>query len=149
MTQMGSADQPGMEWSPVLCRETAGRAPAASLPSPGTENARTDRGAVLICALCSTPITSTAERIEVDGGHEHFEVNPHGAAFRFGCFASAVNVVLAGPPQQAWTWFPGHAWQVAFCAGCGEHLGWRFQSETRGFHGLLLDTLVEAEQGQE
>jgi len=131
----------------VLFRETAERAPASTaLPTP--EDARIGHDAVLVCALCGTAITSSAERVAVGGAHEHFEVNPHGASFRFGCFGLAVNLLTIGPPQRAWTWFPGYAWQVIVCAGCAAHMGWRFQSETHRFHGLLLDALVEADHGE-
>jgi hypothetical protein len=129
----------------VLLRETTERATPTSLPSP--EDAGAGRGSVLACALCATPITSSADRVDVDGGHEHFEVNPHGAPFRFGCFASAVNLVPVGPPQHAWSWFPGYAWQVMACAGCGSHMGWLFLSDAHRFHGLLLDALIEGEPG--
>jgi hypothetical protein len=35
------------------------------------------------------------------------------------------------------TWFEGYAWQVASCAGCGTHLGWRFVSVCSASHALL------------
>jgi hypothetical protein len=128
----------------MLFREVAERAPATSQPAP--EDVRAGDASVLVCALCATPITTSADRIEVDGGHEHFEVNPHGVAFRFGCFASAANLVPVTPPERAWSWFPGYAWRVVACAGCGSHLGWLFLAETQRFHGLLLDALIEDER---
>jgi hypothetical protein len=102
-----------------------------------------DEPRVLACAVCEARVTSSAERIAVAGAHEHVEVNPHGYAFRIGCFAAAGNLVSVGPPERFWTWFPGYAWQVECCAGCGAQLGWVFRAAAHQFHGLILDRLVE------
>lgn len=129
---------------PILLRETTERAPTTSRPSPAGE--RTGRKVVLACAVCEVPITSTSERIEVEGHHEHFKVNPHGVSFRVGCFSSAGNLVVIGPPQRAWSWFAGYAWLIESCAGCGTHMGWLFQGDAHRFHGLLVDALIEQDE---
>lgn len=42
-----------------------------------------------------------------------------------------------------WTWFPGRAWRIALCRGCGVHLGWSFEKEAMPpFFGLVKDRLV-------
>ncbi|MEC7397534.1 MAG: hypothetical protein VX639_10340 [Pseudomonadota bacterium] len=38
------------------------------------------------------------------------------------------------------SWIDGHAWLIAFCEGCGIHLGWRFKGE-RVFFGLVKPKL--------
>ena len=90
-------------------------------------------------------ITSSAERIAVDGRHEHTFANPYGFVFRIGCFAAAVGVVAIGPVSGEFAWFAGHTWQIEQCARCGAHLGWLFRAAATGFHGLVLDSLVEIE----
>jgi hypothetical protein len=87
-------------------------------------------------------VTTPRAAIAVSGSHEHVFRNPEGLSFRIGCFASAAGCVAVGPRSSYWTWFPGHSWQVALCAGCRTQLGWRFSGE-RPFHGLILDRLVE------
>jgi hypothetical protein len=124
-------------------RESTARTPDLSVSSSTDD--RTDRPIVLVCVQCETAITSSSERIEVEGHHEHFKVNPHGVSFRLGCFASATNVGVLGPAQRAWTWFAGYAWQIACCSGCGAHLGWLFVSDSHRFVGLLVDALREQE----
>lgn len=124
-------------------REAEGRrleVPASSTTStpdvaPGTQ---------LVCATCGVPITSWAERRAVEGAHEHVRVNPHGLTFRVGCFAAAHNLAAVGPLEHFFSWFAGYGWRVECCAACGTHLGWRFESDTDLFHGLILDRLAEA-----
>jgi hypothetical protein len=51
-----------------------------------------------------------------------------------------------GEASAYWTWFPGFAWQVAVCGGCGEHIGWGFAGAEQRFVALLLERIIE-EQG--
>lgn len=98
----------------------------------------------LVCARCRLPITSEAERIDIDGLHEHTQINPHGVVWSFACFARAPGCAAVGRPSREFTWFAGHAWQIASCGGCAWHLGWRFISEARAFHGLIVGRVVPA-----
>jgi hypothetical protein len=100
-------------------------------------------GSAVVCARCRRPITTTGDRIEVDGLHEHTQINPHGFIWSFGCFASAPGCVPVGPPSREFAWFAGHTWQVADCGGCRLHLGWLFSSPERRFHGLIVGRVVE------
>jgi len=121
-------------------------APAGSVrtvPDPGEDDGG---GAVLACAFCQRPVTTTAARIEVDGAHEHSFTNPHGFRFTIGCFAQAVGCRVSGEPSTFWTWFPGFSWQIESCGRCGEHLGWLFHSADGEFHGLILDRLVSLDE---
>lgn len=37
------------------------------------------------------------------------------------------SVVCVGQSQTKDCWFPGYAWQIAYCNLCSSHLGWRFR----------------------
>lgn len=96
----------------------------------------------LFCALCRHPITHQDERIPVNGRHEHTCTNPGGYTFRISCFREAGGCIATGEATTAYTWFKGYAWQVAICASCERHLGWRFQAPADYFHGLIPDRLT-------
>lgn len=82
-------------------------------------------------------------RIAVEGQHEHTALNPHGLIYRVACYAEAEGCGAQGLPTTYWTWFPGYAWEVAYCKRCSEHVGWRFSSEEALFWGLIVDKLAE------
>lgn len=102
---------------------------------------------VLACARCRRVITSAADRIEVNGSHEHVFANPDGESFRIGCFRNATGLLRVGPSSLEWTWFEGYNWQSEVCAGCREFLGWLYRRGDDRFHGLILGALVEIDQG--
>lgn len=99
---------------------------------------------MIACAVCLHAVTTAAERAERAGRHAHTFANPHGFVFHVACFTSAPGCRTAGDPSAAFSWFPGYAWQVAECRGCGEHLGWLFRSEAGRFHALITSRLAEA-----
>ncbi len=119
------------------------RAPAVSTL---LDDADLGGGERLRCGFCGHPITAASTRMEVDGAHEHRRENPAGYVFRIGCFRAAPGCVGQGEATEHWSWFPGYAWQVALCRGCGGHLGWSFQMEGSRFHGLIVDRLVSGEE---
>jgi hypothetical protein len=121
--------------------------PAGAVRTHERPEAEEERGRVLACAACRQAITTSAARIEVGGAHEHRFTNPHGLQFHIGCFSSVAGCATAGDPETFFTWFPGYSWQVEGCSRCGAHLGWLFRSTGHGFHGLILDRLVELEAG--
>ncbi len=105
---------------------------------------RDDVAPVLRCGACDAPITRPADRIERFGAHLHDRVNPAGHAFTIGCFQRADGARELGAPSDEFPWFPKHAWQIAVCAACMQHLGWYFVSpSTPPFFGLIVDRLVE------
>lgn len=112
----------------------------------GQREQRTGPGAALVCARCAHAVTTTAERIEVDGSHEHSFVNPGGIRFRIGCFAQA-QCRGEGGFSEEFTWFPGHSWRIQVCPGCRELLGWFYKAEGSRFYGLILVQLREQSQG--
>lgn len=104
----------------------------------------TDEGAFILCARCRRVITTTADRIIVNGTHIHTFANPHGIIFEIGCFQTAVGCAYQGPLTGDFSWFDGYEWKIAGCKTCLTHLGWLFASGAGGsFHGLILDRLVE------
>lgn len=114
----------------------------ADLSSEDEETGRDGRGPFLVCAQCRFRVTRPAWRIEVAGKRAHVVFNPHGILFEIGCFSAAPGVTAEGPASPEFTWFPGHAWEVAYCRGCGAHLGWRYVSEGGSvFFGLIEDRL--------
>jgi hypothetical protein len=130
----------------AMLRLDHGRSPEHRLVEESLEETETSLGPVLRCRACGAAITSTDQRIAVKGRHDHVFFNPHGHVFEIGCFARAPGAVPASPPSAEFSWFPGLAWQVAACAACGAHLGWRFHDDRHsGFFGLILDRLIEEE----
>ncbi|THB64139.1 MAG: hypothetical protein D6E12_15495 [Desulfovibrio sp.] len=103
-----------------------------------------EKGVFLACHLCLNPITRQGNRIAVNGQHQHNFFNPHGLVFEIGCFSAAPGCVIQGAPSFEFTWFPGHAWQVALCSRCLNHLGWQFTGPGGSqFFGLIVGELVE------
>lgn len=96
----------------------------------------------LRCAACFSSITGEQHRMKVDGSHQHVFANPHGIVFEIGCFEQAPGCRLIGLPSNEFPWFAGHYWQIAVCAKCSQHLGWRFSSAHAAFWGLVLELLV-------
>jgi len=130
------AERSGRAVSPA--RAPAGRARSERQSASGA-------GRPLVCIRCRRPITTAGDRIEIDGLHEHTQVNPHGFIWSFGCFARAPGCVRVGPPSREFAWFAGHSWQIEDCGGCRLHLGWFFSSSGRSFHGLIVGRIVEEE----
>lgn len=103
-------------------------------------------GRQLLCRQCLAAITRPEERIAVDGAHQHTFANPHGIVFEIDCFRNAWGCGAIGSPTDEFTWFSGYFWQVAICATCMTHVGWRFTSvHASPFYGLIHDRLVESE----
>lgn len=101
----------------------------------------------LFCAACRYLVTHQDERIPVQGGHEHRFTNPHGITYHIGCYRKADGCSAVGELTMEFTWFPGYGWRIALCGNCQTHLGWRFQSGTEYFHGLIVNRLTSAGPG--
>jgi len=101
------------------------------------------QGPRLLCMACGHAITSSGWARPVQGEHEHSFVNPHGFLFRIGCFQRAPGCAPQGAEVAEYSWFPGYTWQMAQCGGCSVHVGWRFRGGDDGFHGLVLDRLIQ------
>ena len=107
------------------------------------------RGKILACAKCKHPITKDADRIEVNERHAHDVVNQHGYGFHLGCFDRAPGAAQHGEQTSHWSWFSGYRWQMEYCGGCYTHIGWMFLSNTRRFHGIILDRLIEIDSEED
>jgi hypothetical protein len=98
----------------------------------------------LVCKACGLGITTDRERISVSGQHVHTCRNPAGYVYSFGCFRNAPGCRISGEASLEHTWFAGYRWEIAVCAACGAHLGWRFSNHD-GFYGLIVDRLMETQ----
>ena len=126
------------------CLDAPGAQPGSSQRARAAhERDRGTRRAVL-CARCGLQLTDASQRIEVLGQHQHTFFNPAGVVFHIACFASAPGCRGLGPFSDAFTWFPGHRWQIALCASCGEHLGWHFEGSGT-FTSLIEARIREAD----
>jgi hypothetical protein len=101
------------------------------------------RKSALCCAQCQHRITEHSAGLELAGGHIHVFTNPGGFVYEIALYEYA-DCVMAGPATTDYTWFPGHAWQMAMCASCHAHLGWRYRKAgSVAFYGLIRERLVE------
>ncbi len=105
-------------------------------------------GPKLLCKLCRGPITTRSDAVNVEGKHEHTFFNPSGILYEIGCFGLAPGCKVSGLPTEEFAWFKGFHWQYSSCRFCETHLGWYFtrSGAGAGFHGLILNRLVELDQ---
>ncbi|MEM6993114.1 MAG: cereblon family protein [Myxococcota bacterium] len=115
------------------------RAPGAV---PDDADAEPDDASRLLCRACGHDVTDPASASTMSGKHRHTFVNPHGHVFEIGIFDAAPGVRATGAPSAFFSWFPGYAWRVVQCGGCGCHLGWAF-GDTPDFFGLILPRLAQ------
>jgi hypothetical protein len=94
-------------------------------------------GDELRCLACSHVATDRARAIEVADAHVRTFRNPGGWSFRVACYRDAPGCTPAGDATIEHTWFPGYAWRLLHCAGCGGHVGWWFTSDGDAFAGLI------------
>ncbi len=105
----------------------------------------------LVCRRCATAI-SDARALFAIGADTPVRVfaNPAGLLREVLTARAARNLTFVGPPTEEFTWFPGYAWEAAFCAGCENHLGWRYSSPGGSppeFFGLLTSELADRPTG--
>ena len=104
-----------------------------------------DSGRQVRCLHCGHVLASLADRVAVGGHRQSVHINPNGVSFRLEFYRRASGCLGAGPSTAEHTWFAGHEWQVALCAPCGVHVGWRFRAAGEsGFHGLIVDRIVHS-----
>jgi hypothetical protein len=109
-----------------------------------TKEKEPDIDEYILCLQCLQVITSPAERIIMQGTHQHTFANPHGTVYQIGCFRSASGCRYAGQSSDEFSWFKGYSWRVAVCGSCLFHLGWLFISPgSESFNGLILDHLIQ------
>ncbi len=133
---------PGTFPDGLFCRDAADSPGRDSLSIEEDESEKEEQKG-LLCRRCHLLITSARERLEKDGSHLHTFFNPAGIVYEIGCFRNAPGCLPFGPSSTEFAWFSGYSWQVVYCRGCQQHLGWRFAGEDR-FYGLIVNKLAEA-----
>lgn len=104
---------------------------------------------VLRCAVCGTELASPKAIFRKGSDHlVQAHANPYGFIHEIVTVRAARNLLYAGPPTTEFTWFPGYAWETAYCAGCQSHVGWRYTAtrdevEPPRFWGLLRKMIRE------
>ena len=101
-----------------------------------------ERDSPVRCAYCHAILTEEHAAMEVTGQHTHMCMNPHGLFYRVACFQRVPGCDAQGLPEHHWSWFTGYAWQIAACASCANHLGWRFTDGETVFFGLIDDRIL-------
>ena len=98
----------------------------------------------IVCRQCLQALTRPAERIAMQGAHQHTFANPHGIVFEIGCFKAVTGCGYAGAATDEFSWFAGYSWRICFCSMCLTHLGWLFSSNAGdAFHALILDRIID------
>lgn len=98
------------------------------------------------CIDCDGLITHSDRLIAIGGTYRHLFVNPSGVECDFHTFSSCPGAIAVGEATEAYAWFSGYSWRMAFCRLCGRHLGWHYESVSRyerplEFWGLLAANL--------
>ncbi len=118
--------------------------------APGPEEGAREAVPVLRCRACGHRVADQKDAVAV-GGEPVVRsfVNPHGFVHEVLTLSHAAGMRHGGPRVDADSWFPGYAWQIGGCAGCGSHLGWhytaRLDAVPRSFVGLRKAAVREAE----
>ncbi|MBN2497280.1 MAG: hypothetical protein JXR96_21990 [Deltaproteobacteria bacterium] len=134
----------------MWCFEQQPGGPAACSDAEAETGLETGPRRAVVCAGCGFGISSSDQAVEVDGRHAHTFFNPAGILFEIGCYREASGCIAHGRPTDEFAWFPGFNWRYAACGGCGQHLGWLFESRAgSAFFGLVLERIVELGSGGE
>lgn len=125
----------------LLCRDAQGRTGRDS-ESVEKDDSEKEQQKGLLCRHCRLLITTSRERLDKEGRHLHTFFNPAGIVYEIGCFRRAPGCLPFGPSSGEFAWFSGYIWQVVYCRGCQQHLGWMFSGEDQ-FFGLIVNKLAE------
>jgi cereblon len=85
---------------------------------------------LLRCKYCGSPISQMKHVFSVTGtcGTAGNYVNSYGVNHQTVTVRTVdYDVLCVGQPETKESWFPGYSWQIAHCAICFEHLGWKYQ----------------------
>ena len=118
-----------------------------SLTDPKVIEDVTEGDEAFLCYLCKAKITEKKYIISISGNTPyHSFTNPYGFSFNVITVSYCEMIIEGSSPVSEHTWFPGYCWTVLSCAGCSEHLGWRFISVKNkipgSFYGLIRDKLI-------
>ncbi|KAF2285340.1 hypothetical protein GH714_000165 [Hevea brasiliensis] len=79
------------------------------------------------CKNCQTVIARRSDMLVMSSeGPLGAYVNPHGSVHEIMTFYRINDLALEGVAATEYSWFPGYAWTVAYCANCESHMGWLF-----------------------
>jgi len=98
------------------------------------------------CIGCDGLITHSDRLIVIGGTNRHLFVNPSGVECDFHTFYSCPGAIAVGEATEAYSWFSGYYWRMAFCRHCGQHLGWHYEAVSKyerplEFWGILAENL--------
>ncbi len=107
--------------------------------APGPDTEAED---AIACATCDAVVSAERLVFSVEGGDAvGIFPNPYGQLKEIVTVKDAWGLESIGPGTTDFTWFAGYEWQVAYCASCRTHLGWRYDADGAAisrFYGLLL-----------
>ncbi len=113
------------------------------LPQTLVDDELAPKKSVVRCLRCRNYLTENQYLIPVNGETYHFFKNPVGQGFDIQTYGFVEGCIVSGKPTEFFTWFPGHAWQFAYCRQCETHLGWYYSCDGgAGFFGLITDLLL-------
>ncbi|XP_013396274.1 uncharacterized protein LOC106163281 [Lingula anatina] len=88
----------------------------------------------------------SSERIAIAGVHgmrlERVS-NPGEYYFLIVPVSECINYRAAGGKTSYYTWYKGYEWEIIYCSGCGNHIGWKYTNRKPSdtFYGLIRDRL--------
>jgi cereblon len=108
--------------------EAPKRAGARRQKQPKADTAHEEKSsAPILCKQCRALISHMEALFPMDAERiSHVYANPAGFLHEVLTATAAQGLAVAGPPTTEFSWFPGYAWEIAFCANCGSHIGWSF-----------------------
>lgn len=101
------------------------------------------------CKNCQTVIARRSEMLVMSNeGPLGAYVNPHGCVHEIMTLYKANGLALIGNPVKEYSWFPGYAWTIAYCATCECQMGWRFTAtnkklKPRSFWGIRSSQVAD------
>lgn len=125
--------QPPPQHPGLRCLKARPRHPPRADAEPDSRARDSGEPPALRCARCLQIVGHHDDVFSLDesdpGGAF---VNPFGYLHEVLTVIAAQQLVVIGTPTTLNTWFAGYAWRMAFCSGCGAHMGWRFSTTEAG-----------------
>jgi len=110
---------------------------------------------VMTCAECEERVASADDVFAMSAeGPQSIYVNPNGHLHETLTLHRATGLRCITRPSTEFSWFPGYAWEIAQCAHCSSHMGWRFTAARRGlrpaaFWGICRRSLAVRSDAEE
>ena len=108
---------------------------------------------VFVCCNCNIFIGKQSDMFPMNKeGPQTAYCNSGGIIHETVTLYKAQGLALSrGGPTSEYSWFPGYAWTIVTCEGCGIHMGWRFTAENnslrpKAFWGLTRKNLRSKKQ---